>query len=242
MGLQHANRLEFKSGYQKEFFTKLIAKSNSSQRKLAKRLNVSRNSLKNWAEERMFLPENIFFDCVKILPEFFNYRKYIANIYPENWGQIKGGKARGKMKSNLTLEMRIKGFRNANLKTVKRRVLGPNGERMYNKGESKLAEILLKNNFEYKYEPVVNLGNKYSFPDFVVKNTIIERCGYSDWPGYWNRILQKTKLYEKHFKGKFIIVVPPERFNVAIKRVKKFVKNVIILNVNEIDKLPGFIV
>lgn len=241
MGLQHANRLEFKKRYQKEFFEKLIAESNLSQRKLAKKVKVSRNSLKNWAEERMFMPENVFFDCVKILPEMMNYKKFIVNIYPKNWGQIKGGKARGKMKSNLTREIRIKGFRNANLVTVKRHVIGPKGEKMYNNSERKLAEVLLENGFKYQYEPAITLGNKYAFPDFVVKNTIIERCGYSDWPGYWNRIIRKTELYARYFKGKFIILVPPERFNIAMRRMKSHIKNVIILNENEIDKLPSLI-
>ena len=241
MGLQHANRIEFKRGYQRKFFDTMMNKLDLRQRALAKRLNVSRNSLKSWIEERWLLPENIFFDSAKILPELLNYKKYIINIYPGNWGRIKGGKARGKMKSNLTQAMRIKGFRKANLNTVKRKVIGPKEEKMYNDSERKLAELLLKQHFRYQYEPAIKLGKKYAFPDFLVKNTIIERCGYSDWPGYWNRIIQKTELYKRYFKGKFIILVPPERFNIAMRRMKFHLKNVIILNENEIDKLPSLI-
>lgn len=145
------------------------------------------------------------------------------------------------MKSNLTKKLRIKGFRIANLKTVKRKIIGPNGEKMYNEAERRLAELLLKHDLEYKYEPLINLGDKYAFPDFLVKNTIIERCGYSDWPCYWNRTAEKIELYEKHFKGKFIIVVPPNRFDIAVRRLSSHVKNIIILKENTINILPKFI-
>jgi len=184
MGLQHAKRILFEKNYQKKFFNILMIKSNLSQRRLAKRLGLSRRTLRNWIDEKLLLPENIFYKCVEILPELLNYKKFFIDIYPENWGRIKGGKIRGRMKSNLTREIRIKAFRAANSKTVKRRFLGPNGEKMYNEAEKRLAEFLLKNGFEYKYEPAISLGSKYAFPDFLVKNTIIERCGYSDWPGY----------------------------------------------------------
>jgi transcriptional regulator with XRE-family HTH domain len=241
MGSQHANRIQFKKNYQKRFFATLINRLKVSQRKLAEKLNVSRRTLRNWMNEKRLIPENILFKCLKLLPELSSYKKFVINTYPENWGQIKGGKIRGKMKSNLTRRIRIRGFRNANLKTVKRRILGPLGEKMYNIGERKLAEFLLNHGLKYKYEPVINLGRKYAFPDFLVKNTIIERCGYSDWPGYWNRLTEKTKLYEKFFKGKLVIVVPENRFKIAIRRVSPYVKNVIILKENEIDILPNFI-
>ena len=95
-----------------------------------------------------------------------------------NWGQIKGGKIRGKMKSNLTKVERIKGFKKATIVTRKRKVIGPKGERMYNIGEKRIADFLLANNFNYQYEPVIDLGDKYAIPDFVVNNNIIERCSF----------------------------------------------------------------
>jgi len=241
MGLQHAKRIKFKKGYQRKFFIELQVKKVLSQRKLAKKLKISRRTLRNWIYERILLPEYIFYRCMKILPKLISYKMFIVNIYPPNWGRIKGGKVRGKMKSNLTQALRIKGFRKANQKTVKRRFIGPNGEKMYNIGEKRLAEVLLKNGLDYKYEPVIKLGNKYAFPDFLVKNTIIERCGYSDWSGYWNRILEKIKLYEKYFKGKFIIVVPDNRVNIAIRRIQSHVKNIIILKESKLNTLTEFI-
>jgi plasmid maintenance system antidote protein VapI len=242
MGSQYANRIQFKRGYQKEFFIELQTKTKLSQRKLAEKLKVSRRTLRNWINEIRLLPENIFYRCVKILPELMRYRMFIINIYPAKWGRIKGGKIRGKMKNNLTQKLRIKGFRIANQKTIKRKVLGPNGEKMYNLGEKRLAELLMECDLNYRYEPVIKLGGKYAFPDFLVKNSvIIERCGYSDWPGYWNRILKKAKLYEKYFKGKFIIVVPDNRFNIAVKKVGLRVKNVIILKESSLEILPNFI-
>lgn len=241
MGSQHAKRLLFIEEYQKKFFRRLIDELNLSQRKLAKKLNVSRRTLRNWLNGTRSLPEPIFYKCVKILPELKHYMKFISHTYPANWGRIKGGKVRGKMKSNLTQELRMKGFRIANLRTVKRRVKGPNGEKMYNSAEKNLAEFLIKNGFDYEYEPAITLGNKYAFPDFLIGNTIIERCGYSDWSGYWNRVIGKLKLYEKYFKGKFIIIVPSNIFEVAVRRIMPTINNVVILKENELDTLPSFI-
>ena len=58
---------------------------------------------------------------------------------PLNWGQIKGGKIRGKMKNNLTRHDRIKVFRKANKTAFKRKVIGPKGEGTYNTEDKQVA-------------------------------------------------------------------------------------------------------
>lgn len=241
MGPQHANRLKFQKDYQNKFFLTLMKKLSISQRKLARKLDVSRSALRHWIKERLLLPEKIFYRCVKILPELSAYKNFIIDSYPKNWGRTKGGKIRSKMKTNLTQKLRIKGFRRANSKTVKRRIKGPNGELMYNEGERKIAELLLKHRLKYKYEPIIYLGNKYCFPDFLVKNYIIERCGYSDWSGYWNRITDKLQLCEKYFNGRVIIIVPDNRFSIAIKRLNSNLRNIIILKESTLEVLPNII-
>jgi len=240
MGPQHANRLLFKVGYQRKFLLTLIKNHGLTQRKLSKKLEVNRNTLKNWIGEKRLLPENMFQKCLQIEPELSNYLKFVNVKLPSNWGQIKGGKIRSKMKTNLTRNLRIKGFRKANQRTVKRKVIGPFGEKMYNSAEKNIAEVLLNANMKYAYEPLIQIGNNYSFPDFLVSNIIVERCGYSDWSGYWTRLKKKLKLFEKN-KIKFILVVPENRFNIAIRRIEKYVKNVIILKEKEIDLLPKLI-
>jgi hypothetical protein len=53
--------------------------------------------------------------------------------------------------------------------------------------------------------------------------------------------LEKAKLYEKYFNGKFIMVVPDDRFEIAIKRVSFYVNNVIILKESSLRLLPKII-
>lgn len=229
--------------------TEVQRKLNLSQRRLAEELKVSRRTLRNWINESNLLPEDIFYKCIKLVPEIMKYRRHVFRVYPSNWGKMKGGKIRAKMKNNLTRELRIKGFRIANLMTLKRKVIGPKGEKMYNEGEKRLAEFFIRHNMNYIYEPSVKLGNKYVFPDFLVEakatkkiiKIIVERCGYSDWFLYWRRVLEKAKLYEKYFNGKFIMVVPDDRFEIAIKRVSFYVNNVIILKESSLRLLPKII-
>lgn len=232
MGPQHNFRLIFRRGFQQKLFLDIISKESLSQRKLANLLGVSRSAIKHWAKPDTLLPEHVFNHLVKLYPWTKSYYRYVSKKVPINWGQIKGGKIRGKMKTNLTKADRIKGFRKANIITRKRKVIGPKKEKMYNIGEKKIADFLVANNFDYQYEPTINLGDKYVFPDFLVNNIIIERCGYSDWEGYWSNILKKLKLYEKHFSGKVLIIVPPKNFKIAVKQVKSL-DNVIIIKENQ---------
>ena len=236
MGPQHNFRLHFKEDFQRKLFLDVILKEGLSQRKLAKLLGVSRCAIKHWAKPDRLLPEYIFNHLVKLHPWTKPYYKYVSEKIPMNWGQIKGGKIRGKMKSNLTKVERIRGFRKASISTRKRKVIGPKGEKMYNIGEKKIADFLLANNFDYQYEPVVNLGDKYAIPDFLVNDHIIERCGYSNWNVYWSNLVRKFKLFNKYKVGKIIVLVPSKHFDFAIKRLQRL-NNLIILKEDEIEKL-----
>jgi len=233
---QHDFRLNFKEDFQRKLFLDVILKETSSQRKLAKLLGVSRGAIKHWSKPDRLLPEYVFNHLIELYPWVKSYYKYVSKKVPINWGQMKGGKIRGKMKSNLTRFERIKGFRKANIVTRKRKVLGPKGERMYNIGEKKIADFLLKNNFDYHYEPVINLGDKYAIPDFLVNNNIIERCGYSNWNVYWSNLIRKFKLFERYEIGKVIVVVPSKHFNFAVKRLQRL-NNLIILKEDDIEKM-----
>jgi len=229
-------RLYFRKDFQRKLFLDIISKENLSQRKLAKLLGVSRSATRHWSKPDRLLPKFIFNRLIKLFPWVKSYYKYVSKMVPMNWGQIKGGKIRGKMKSNLTKSDRIKGFRKANIVTLKRKVIGPKGEKMYNYGEKKIADFLIKNNFDYEYEPVINLGNKYAIPDFSVNGNIIERCGYSNWDIYWSNLIRKFKLFEKYKVGKVIVLIPANHFNFAIKRLQKL-NNLIILKEEDTEIL-----
>ena len=143
------------------------------------------------------------------------------------------------MKNNLTKEDRIKGFRRARLK-IKRKVIGPNGELMFNNGEKKIAEELLRNKIKYTYEPVISLGKNYAIPDFAVNNVIIERCGYGNWKPYWSNLKRKIKRLENRKKYKIVILVPSCNFDIAIKRLGN-TKNIDILKEENLESLLEFL-
>ena len=241
MGSQQTEfRILLAKDYQKELLAEVSKKLELSQRKFAKKLNVSRRCIRNWMHGTRTLPEHVFRKLTNMIPEASIYRAHVISRLPSNWGQIKGGRVRSKSKSNLTTKERIKGFRIANIRTVKRKVIGPLGERMYNDGEKGIAEFLLENGLKYVYEPMITLGGTYAFPDFKVDGIVIERCGYSDWEGYWLNVLKKLKLYEKYCSERVLIIVPPKNFKKAIKRLK-MLENVIIIKESELDLILKFI-
>jgi len=241
MDTQHPTRILFAKGKQEYFLKEMMKNLNLSQRKFANKIGVSRRTLRNWLDGTYLLPENIFQRCFVILPEIKFNVNFIITKLPSNWGMIKGGKVRSKMKTNLNMKIRAKGFQDANLKTIKKKTLGPKGERMYNFAEKRIAEILLSNKIKYQYEPLMRFGKNYAFPDFLANNIIIERCGYSDWNIYWIRVKKKFQLYDKYFPGKTIMVVPPKNFKIALRKVAKYVKNIIIIKENELEVLPSSI-
>jgi lambda repressor-like predicted transcriptional regulator len=227
-------------GMQESFLKINMKNLGLSQRKFANKIGVSRRTLRNWIYGTWLLPENIFEKCLIISPEMKFYSKFITAKLPENWGMIKGGNIRSKMKTNLNNELRAKGFRKANSRTIKKRFIGPKGEKMYNQAEKRIAEILFATKTKYQYEPFMNLGKSYAFPDFLIKDIIIERCGYGNWNVYWERVKKKFQLYDKYFSGKTIMIVPPKNFEIALQKVAKYVKNIIIIKENELEVLSCF--
>jgi hypothetical protein len=244
IGYQHTNRILFTKGKQTFFLISIMRNRKLSQRKFATLLGTNRRTLRNWIDEISLLPENILRECLKISPESKIFLQFVKEKLPSNWGQMKGGTVRSKMKTNLNDKLRKKAFKMSKLQTKTRRVIGPKGEKMYNEGEKIIAECLTENNIDYKYEPLLNLSNKYFFPDFLVDNIIIERCGYSNWDGYWEKALKKFQYYDKFFSGKIIMVISAESLKVAYKKVKKVlenVENIIIIKENDIELSPRFI-
>jgi hypothetical protein len=233
-------RLKFRSGTQRRLFLDILSKEKLTQRNLAGLLGCSREGVKNWANDCRMLPEYIFDYLEKMFPWVAAYRNNIVGKVPLNWGQIRGGKIRSKMKNNLTNNDRIKGFRHANKITFKRKVVGPKGERMYNNGEKRIADLLFKNGFDYSYEPVINLGERYAIPDFVVGGNIIERCGYSNWDVYWSNAVRKFKLLRKCNSGKVILVIPSKHIVFAFEKLHKL-KGLIILEEEHIEVLKDLL-
>jgi len=226
---------------QKKMFSEIILKEKLNQREFAEILEVSRRGLRQWMKEERKLPELIFERILKTFPWTIIYKNYVRGILPKNWVQIKGGKIRSKMKTNLTKRDRIKGFKNAKIKLFQRKAIGPNGELMYNVNEKKIAEELMRNDIQYKYEPIISIGKNYAVPDFIVGNIIIERCGFGNWEPYWSNLKRKIKRLEKYDrKYKIVVLVPSNNLKMVIEKLYN-VKNITIFGEENLESLLNFI-
>ena len=95
-------RLKFIEGKQKELFEKYMEYCGvSSQRELAKLLEVNRSTLKNWMNERLTLPCVIFEKICFEFKEANEFNKFITQSLPDNWGAKKGGDFRTKQIKNI---------------------------------------------------------------------------------------------------------------------------------------------
>ena len=85
-------RILFKKGKQKEFLDLVIFKLNSSSIRslLQFGLNVKYSTLKDYYNERLLLPRNLFEDLCHIAK--INKRELKFDYINGNWGQVKGGK------------------------------------------------------------------------------------------------------------------------------------------------------
>lgn len=79
----------------------------------------------------------------------------------------------------------------------------------------------MSRNKDYECERLINLNGKFYFPDFIVGNNIIERCGFST-NEYLGLLKNKVTDYINYWDGKIIIVFP--------KRLKKIIERLIPLN------------
>lgn len=235
-----SSKILFVEGFQKKLLNRIMLKEKLSQRKFAKMLGISRWGLRHWLNEERLIPKSIYRFLLQKFPYIRIYQKYLLQELPYNWVQIKGGKIRSKTKCNLTTKDRIKGFKKARCISSKRKTIGPKGELMFNKEEKLIAEMLLKNDFEYQYEPIIYLGKNYAVPDFIVGGIIIERCGFGNWTPYWSNLVKKLKRLEKYKKGKVIILTPSKYFITAIKKLHKL-NNLIILKEEDIEILTKYL-
>ncbi|VVC00299.1 Uncharacterised protein [uncultured archaeon] len=157
-------------------------------------------------------------------------------LLPSNWGRVKGGKnclakkkRDGTWKSNFN-KMMIGSSRNLKAwhRKMKReqpieyyhlqyerfkkvgayKLVAKRGEKVRNSLEKDVADLLYGMKLEYEYEPLVKGKEKYYFPDFKVKNLLIE-C--SMWRGEEKayKLLHKIKDLQK--EGYLAIVVVPRQ-------------------------------
>lgn len=85
-----------------------------------------------------------------------------------------------------------KGLKNAGKKTC----IGPNNELMANNLEKETAEAVSSIGLKYKYEPLIKINKNNFYPDFLIKNKIIECC-YWEKKDRWLYLSKKIESYNK---------------------------------------------
>ncbi len=221
-------RILFLRGKQKELLTKYKQLKKCTWNSLAKTFGVSIKTIKNWKNEEFTLPKDIFEIILSDFSELSKFKKYIQEEKKENWGQKKAGKyswrkrkelikTNSKFRSKWLKACKKGGISNVKKGLIKnweigfrnigrRKITGPKGEKMFNKTERKIAQLLLTNGIDYEYEPQIKINGKNYFPDFIINDIIIERCGlYSK--KYISALKKKLKDYLS-WKGQIIIVLP----------------------------------
>ncbi|MBS3075725.1 hypothetical protein J4429_04670 [Candidatus Pacearchaeota archaeon] len=106
-----------------------------------------------------------------------------------------------------------------------------NGEKVRNKLEKEIANLLKELKIEYKYEALVKISNHYFFPDFLIDDKIIIEC--TEWRGFDKAIKLKNKIQFLEKKYKVYVVIPK-----ALNRYYEILNNCLVLGTeNLIPKL-----
>ena len=101
-----------------------------------------------------------------------------------------------------------------------------NGEKVRNMLEKQIADILKKLNIEYEYEPLINSGNNYFFPDFLINKKIIIEC--TAWRGETKAYKLKDKIEHLKKLYKVYVVIPKNLYSYY-----KILNNHLILGIDE---------
>jgi len=106
-----------------------------------------------------------------------------------------------------------------------------NGERVRNQFEKDIADLFRNLGITYKYEPLVRVGNKYFFPDFLINNNTIIEC--TAWRGFDKAIKLNDKI--KHLKKKYKVFV------VVPKPLKRYYETINYCLISGIDDFEQFL-
>ena len=207
-------------------------------RKLEKKIGISRSTLSDYhLENRLIIDRNL--ENLKQFINIQIKDKDIIEKLPDNWKQIRGGKNCVRIKKekgiyekqmklchkgsseymkNLHKTMKNKEPKKYYLsqyekfkKIAEYKYLTNNKEKVRNKLEKDVADILKRFNIEYEYEPYVNINGKAFFPDFLINKKVIVEC--TAWRGYDKaiKLKEKIRLLGKYYK--VYVVIPKALYN-----------------------------
>ena len=248
--------IKLKKGRLKVLLSQAI-KLSGNLRKLEKEIGIPRTTLSDHHNEKFIaIREDRLNKIINYLKIKMN-EEDIIEILPSNWRQVKGGKKLVEMRrKNGTLEESLKKIRkNGSIylkkwhKKMKKenpekyhlmqyekfkkiggyKFLTENNERVRNKLEQEVANLLRKMKFNYKYEPLIKVNNKFFFPDFLIDNNIIIEC--TEWRGLDKAIKLKHKINSLKKEYKVYVVIPK-----TLKRYYETLNHHLLLGIDELIK------
>lgn len=223
-----------------------------SYRKLSKIINIPRASLVRYKQGKA-LPEKRL-NSITCLLGIKDKNKIILKELKENWRQIIGGKncvkikkAKGTFRKDLEKAQKMGALKLKEWhKKMKRenpreyylsqyskfKKIGgykyktENEEKVRNLLEKQVADTLRKLKIKYEYEPLIKVGRKYFFPDFLIGNKIIIEC--TAWKGEEKAYKLKEKIEHLKKDYKVYILIPKNLYSYY-----KILNNHLILGVDE---------
>ena len=257
LGAKESDRIVFNKGMQGLLIKKAILMANT-EKELSLLTNIPESSIYQYKTEKSTIPVYRLKSILKILEmDLQDISEGIIKTLPQDWGRKKGGincylkkKKEGTFDRNLKLlkqgsslytkqwhkEMREKdpeSYYKMQYERFKKiggyKYKTEKNEKVRNILEKKIADYLSQRKISYEYEPFVMINEKAYFPDFKVKDTIIEA---TMWRGNLkiDRLIEKQKAFTKE-GYKFLVVVT--------ESVKKYYKNKgfsLTTDVNQISK------
>jgi|SaaInlStandDraft_7_1057024.scaffolds.fasta_scaffold00839_5 hypothetical protein len=225
--------VKLKKGEQKKLVITAIAKA-GSERKLCVKIEVPKGSLYKYKNEITNIPCDRFNKILQYLGDRNNKSKsYIIEILPKNWGRQKGGiNCILKKKSRGIFEETIRRLNENSSKWHKKmKLIDPikyhrsqfekfmkvgrgynyalnNGIKVRNKLEQYIGNYLIKLGLEFEYEPLLKIKEKVYFPDFRIKDKIIEVTGWQH-PSKERLLYLSSKIHNYNAnRCKIILFVP----------------------------------
>lgn len=226
--------VKLKKGKQSELLNLAISKV-GSERKLSKKLNISNGAIHKYKHEKSYLPLDRYGSLLHFLKKSKSEFEVVDTLLT-NWRQIKGGKNCVAIKRKLgTLEMNLSKMRKASSKWMKLwhknmklnnpiiyynlqysrfkkvnsyKIRTKKGHLVRNILEKQVADALHIKKIDYEYEPLVKAGKRYYFPDFLIKNIVLE-C--TMWKGSQNGYKLRKKIINLEKSGKIVFVIIPRK-------------------------------
>ena len=243
--------IKLKEGNQRRLMQKALDLA-GSQKKLSDITGIPPQSIANYFNGELMREER--FDKFTQFLKIKNKDKMINERLPDNWRQVKGGLAcviSKKKKGTFARDMkaiqatqsirlkkwhksmkednpdeyyRIQYSRFKKVGSYKKRTL--RGEKVRNDLEKDVADFLFKKGINYQYEPLVRIGDRAFFPDFLINDKVIIEC--TAWRGFDKAIKLKDKIEVLKKEFEVFVVIPK-----ALNNYYKILNNHLILGLDD---------